>query len=950
MTCAITAELVEGYSHCPRKAFLLLWNTVARDPHDHASLIEEQEAENRKTYRNRLLETTSAVVSCGPFDPSADREIVVDVVLSADGLEARCDAIRWAGKTLAPGKSKNGYEPVMVVGTHHVAQSQIIALAYLGHVLGQLQHHVPIAGTIVLADGQACRITLTKKYQRVKSIVAVLKAWTEDSSEEAPPVVLNKHCPSCPFRDPCHRQAETEDNLSLLDRMSPRIMKKYHAKGIFTVNQLSYLFQPRRTTKKRKRRPVRHNLELQALSLRTEKTYVEQLPDLSRREIELFVDVEGIPDRGSYYLIGLLVCENGEASYHSFWANGVVEEGWIWESFLDRVAAFPGAPLYHYGSYERKAFESLAKRYGKGQEVAGRLINVTASVYGKIYFPVRSNGLKALGRFLGAAWTAPEASGLQSLVWRHRWEMTGADQYMHALLQYNREDCEALRLVTNALCSIKERADSEPSVDFVDHPKRYATEIGSVVHRQFEQILKYAEAGSGKKVNRLRLRDAEQADEPKKTGAQKGHQAFERIIPAKAARTFRVASKRRCPRHHVPLVSDPEKPAEKTVIDLVFNRNGCRKTVATYVGTKASCPKCTCSYSPPCFNRLYRSSFGHGFQVWTIYQRIILRLPYRIITQVMEHLFGVGMSQGTVINFLRYVASYYKVTEAAILQAILKSEFVHVDETRVNIQGVEQYVWVFTDGRHVFFRMTETREAEIVYQVLSNYEGVLVTDFYPGYDSMPCKQQKCLVHLIRDLNDDLWKAPFDREFEAFVLEIRTLFVPIFGAIDRYGLKARHLRKFETSVERFYDRHIVSKEYASEIAAKYQKRFQRYRESLFTFLGQDGIPWNNNMAERAIRQLAIQRKISGTFFKNAAPQYLLLLSIAQTCRFQEKSFLKFLLSKERDVDQFRRSRPIKYSARVGQRESLKSPLLHDDPVQDGTSPPNPLLHPAPPLPS
>ena len=164
MTCAITAELVEGYSHCPRKAFLLLWNTVARDPHDHASLIEEQEAENRKTYRNRLLETTSAVVSCGPFDPSADREIVVDVVLSADGLEARCDAIRWAGKTLAPGKSKNGYEPVMVVGTHHVAQSQIIALAYLGHVLGQLQHHVPIAGTIVLADGQACRITLTKKY------------------------------------------------------------------------------------------------------------------------------------------------------------------------------------------------------------------------------------------------------------------------------------------------------------------------------------------------------------------------------------------------------------------------------------------------------------------------------------------------------------------------------------------------------------------------------------------------------------------------------------------------------------------------------------------------------------------------------------------------------------------------------------------------------------------
>jgi hypothetical protein len=60
-----------------------------------------------------------------------------------------------------------------------------------------------------------------------------------------------------------------------------------------------------------------------------------------------------------------------------------------------------------------------------------------------------------------------------------------------------------------------------------------------------------------------------------------------------------------------------------------------------------------------------------------------------------------------------------------------------------------------------------------------------------------------------------------------------------------------------------------------------------------------------------------------------------LAIAQTCRFQEKSFLKFLLSEERDVDQFRRSRPIKYSAPVHQRESPESPPLHDDLVQDGT---------------
>src|SRR5437016_14604167 len=78
-----------------------------------------------------------------------------------------------------------------------------------------------------------------------------------------------------------------------------------------------------------------------------------------------------------------------------------------------------------------------------------------------------------------------------------------------------------------------------------------------------------------------------------------------------------------------------------------------------------------------------------------------------------------------------------------------------------------------------------------------------------------------------------------------------------------------------------------------------------------------------MAERAIRQLAVQRKISGSFSKRVAQQYLLLLAISQTCRFQGKSFLKFLLSKETDLDSFRRTRPIRYSYAVDRREEGSS---------------------------
>ena len=59
-----------------------------------------------------------------------------------------------------------------------------------------------------------------------------------------------------------------------------------------------------------------------------------------------------------------------------------------------------------------------------------------------------------------------------------------------------------------------------------------------------------------------------------------------------------------------------------------------------------------------------------------------------------------------------------------------------------------------------------------------------------------------------------------------------------------------------------------------------------------------------MAERALRHIAVQRKISGSFSKHGLSVFLILLGITQSCRFQNKSLLQFLLSKEKDIDEFK----------------------------------------------
>src|ERR1017187_6380591 len=55
------------------------------------------------------------------------------------------------------------------------------------------------------------------------------------------------------------------------------------------------------------------------------------------------------------------------------------------------------------------------------------------------------------------------------------------------------------------------------------------------------------------------------------------------------------------------------------------------------------------------------------------------------------------------------------------------------------------------------------RRTVTIWTLLEKFRGVLVSDFYAVYDSIKCPQQKCLIHLMRDINDDLHKYPFDED-------------------------------------------------------------------------------------------------------------------------------------------------------------------------------------------
>ena len=86
---------------------------------------------------------------------------------------------------------------------------------------------------------------------------------------------------------------------------------------------------------------------------------------------------------------------------------------------------------------------------------------------------------------------------------------------------------------------------------------------------------------------------------------------------------------------------------------------------------------------------------------------------------------------------------------------------------------------------------------------------------------------------------------------------------------------------------------------------FQKRFTKNQGVLFTFLEYDGVPWNNNSAEHAIKAFADFRKRMGqSFTRTTLPEFLILLSVWQTCKSKGINFLKFLCSKQQDIDLYK----------------------------------------------
>jgi Transposase IS66 family/RNase_H superfamily len=639
-------------------------------------------------------------------------------------------------------------------------------------------------------------------------------------------------------------------------------------------------------------------------------------PKLLTAPVRIYLDVEGDPEEGFTYLIGLVVCDGERVERHSLWSDDRKGEAEIFARFLTIVARYDAPRIYCYGNYE-KSFIVRLRRQARHKRtidaVLAALTNVLTVIYPHFYFPTYSNGLKEVASCLGFRWTDPDASGIESVVWRKNWEKTGDASWKTRLIQYNLEDCEALRRVS-AFLSEPPTGDaaSKPGVlprvapvAQLDNLARTVT-WSQFAHADFEFVNKRAYFDYQKRhvfartkpVRRIRSR---------KTQRRKWQNHDLRV-------THRMEiSATRCPfcksKQIIPI--DPkQRPTglqtrRKRAFDLVITPGSIRRKVIEFRAVAFRCTHCRGCFTPERYDRLARHF--HNFMSWFAYQHITHRLGFKSLGALFYEMFGIQVTSSEFLTFRHLLVHRYRKTFNMLLTQLIAGSVLHIDETEVKLKDCSGYVWVFASESATVYIFRRSREGNFLRKMLKDFNGVIVTDFYSAYDGLPCLHQRCLIHLMRDMNRAILDNPFDQELQSITVPFGALLRSIVVTVDEHGLKRKYLKDHERSVAAFFDV-LAERTYESDASKTLQERLRRNRERLFTFLQHDGVSWNNNLAENAIKRISDYREDVGRSAKEAGlTEQLVLLSIYQTCRVRDISFLKFLLSRERDMDAFEASK-------------------------------------------
>jgi transposase len=269
------------------------------------------------------------------------------------------------------------------------------------------------------------------------------------------------------------------------------------------------------------------------------------------------------------------------------------------------------------------------------------------------------------------------------------------------------------------------------------------------------------------------------------------------------------------------------------------------------------------------------TQYGPNFKADVLYLKDDIFTSFEKTAKFFKDRYRQQISQGTIQNILREAYKSLELFESEIKGILIQSPVLHADETGLTVLGLRWWLHTIGNEKLTLYAVHPNRgsKAVDVMGVIPNYCGILVHDFWATYFRYDCQHSLCNAHIMREL-----VGVVDGYKQKWAGNMKTLFEDVYDYIfvqnKRNPVKLTEFKKvYQIILDDGFEEnppppdHLTCKKRGRKKRSKplnLLRRLDGYREDILRFMYNSIVPFTNNLAERDVRMMKVQQKISGTF--------------------------------------------------------------------------------------
>lgn len=250
--------------------------------------------------------------------------------------------------------------------------------------------------------------------------------------------------------------------------------------------------------------------------------------------------------------------------------------------------------------------------------------------------------------------------------------------------------------------------------------------------------------------------------------------------------------------------------------------------------------------------------FGKNLQTQITLLRFDDRLPLRKTISAIERQYKTTLTSKTVYDITKRVADKATPEYEEIKKKIRKTTNIHIDETKIKIQGKTHWLWIFRSQKNVFFVIRKERNKNVLDEILGyNYDGIIISDGLSAYEQYTKYLQRCWAHILRET-----KEMADQYNDA--KPMHQWMKDLFAIVKSVSIKDSQYKR-----KKLYKNCIQEMKWLIEKYSTYPHlatvitTIKNGLNFWFTRIIHPQIEPTNNKGERSLREIVVMKRIIGT---------------------------------------------------------------------------------------